>query len=91
MFPSNIGTEVGSKYDWNITTVAQTSLNGVARSVPQGHAVGGGTVLNGMIWTRGTRADYDAWKTFGNAGWGWDDMVPYFQRVCPRNTLQVAS
>ncbi|KAK9418673.1 putative GMC oxidoreductase-domain-containing protein [Seiridium unicorne] len=81
MFPSNIGSEIQSQYNWNLTTVAQTSMDGATRQYPQGHAVAGGTILNGMIWTRGTQADYDAWKTLGNEGWGWDDMLPYFQRI----------
>ncbi|KAH8649948.1 hypothetical protein BX600DRAFT_529023 [Xylariales sp. PMI_506] len=80
-FPSGIGSMVGSRYDWNLTTVAQTSLDGNTRSISQGHAVGGGTILNGMIWTRGTQSDYDDWADLGNDGWGWDDMLPYFQRV----------
>ncbi|KAH6655835.1 GMC oxidoreductase-domain-containing protein [Truncatella angustata] len=79
--PSNIGVEVGGQYDWNLTTVAQTSLDGTTRPLSQGHGVAGGTLLNGMIWTRGTQADYDAWVTLGNDGWGWADMVPYFKRV----------
>lgn len=31
--------------------------------------------------TRGGRADYDAWAALGNEGWGWDDLLPYFQKV----------
>ncbi|KAI1846137.1 hypothetical protein JX265_010515 [Neoarthrinium moseri] len=80
-FPSHIGAEVGSQYDWNLTTVAQSSLDNQPRPLSQGHVVGGGTILNGMIWTRGTQADYDAWRDLGNDGWGWSDMLPYFQRV----------
>lgn len=79
--PSGVGSLVGSEYDWNLTTVAQTALDGNTRPLAQGHAVAGATIMNGMIWTRGTQADYNAWETLGNDGWGWDDMQPYFQRV----------
>lgn len=81
VLPSGIGSVLGSQYDWNLTTVAQTALDGNTRSLAQGHAVAGATIMNGMIWTRGTQADYDAWETLGNDGWGWDDMQPYFQKV----------
>ncbi|KAL2172390.1 hypothetical protein VTG60DRAFT_6229 [Thermothelomyces hinnuleus] len=40
--------------------------------------VGGGTVVNGMAYGRGSKADYDAWEELGNPGWGWDGMLPYF-------------
>ncbi|KAK6197231.1 hypothetical protein LQW54_010800 [Pestalotiopsis sp. IQ-011] len=88
--PSGVGSLVGSEYDWNLTTVAQTALDGNTRPLAQGHAVAGATIMNGMIWTRGTQADYNAWETLGNDGWGWDDMQPYFQRV-ERYTNNLAS
>lgn len=46
-----------------------------------GKGVGGGSLINGMCWTRGGSADYDAWVALGNPGWGWNDLLPYFKRV----------
>lgn len=46
-----------------------------------GKGVGGGSLINGMCWTRGESADYDAWVALGNPGWGWNDLLPYFRRV----------
>jgi len=43
--------------------------------------VGGGSILNGIVMTRGARADYDAWQALGNPGWGWQDMLPYFKKA----------
>jgi choline dehydrogenase-like flavoprotein len=43
--------------------------------------VGGGTVVNGMFFARGAAADYDAWEQLGNPGWGWEGLLPYFQKV----------
>ena len=77
----NIGTEIGGPYDWNIGNVPQTQLNGNSRSLPAGHFVGGGSIINGMVWNRGQKDDFDAWASFGNSGWTWNDLLPYFIRV----------
>ncbi|RPA72823.1 glucose-methanol-choline oxidoreductase-like protein [Ascobolus immersus RN42] len=45
-----------------------------------GKAVGGGTAINGMLFDRGAKSDYDAWKALGNPGWGWNDLLPYFKK-----------
>jgi choline dehydrogenase len=78
--PGFVGHDIGGRYDWNLSTVPQTYLDGAPRSIPQGRALGGGTLLNGMLWNRGGRADYDDWVQLGNPGWGWDDMLPYFKK-----------
>lgn len=43
--------------------------------------VGGGTVVNGMFFARGSAGDYDAWENLGNPGWGWEGLLPYFKKV----------
>lgn len=48
---------------------------------PRGKVVGGSSVLNYMIYTRGSQKDYDGWRDMGNEGWGWDDVLPYFKKV----------
>lgn len=78
--PAFIGNDIGGRYDWNLSTVPQVYLDGAARNIPQGRVLGGGTVLNGMLWNRGGQGDYQDWVDLGNPGWGWDDMLPYFQR-----------
>jgi choline dehydrogenase-like flavoprotein len=42
--------------------------------------LGGGSVVNGMMYDRGSRADYDAWEALGNKGWGWDGLFPFFKK-----------
>ncbi|KAK4984995.1 hypothetical protein LTR50_006269 [Elasticomyces elasticus] len=78
--PQYMGADVGSKYNWNLSTTPQTFLDGKARSLPQGRALGGGTIINGMLWNRGGVGDYQDWVRLGNPGWGWNDMLPYFKK-----------
>lgn len=76
--PFFTGEGVGTIYDWRLETVPQIYLDGTTRAVPQGRALGGSTVINGMLWNRGSAADYDDWVNLGNPGWSWGDMLPYF-------------
>ena len=73
-------------YWFNLTSVPQQGLDNRTFAVPAAAVVGGGTVINGMFFDRGSAADYDAWESLGNRGWGWKDMLPYFKKV---NGLQV--
>ena len=64
--------------DWMMRTEAEPGLNGRSLSYPRGKVLGGCTAINGMIYMRGQAADYEQWRQLGNAGWGWDDVLPYF-------------
>ena len=66
--------------DWMMRTEAEPGLNGRSLSYPRGKVLGGCTAINGMIYMRGQAADYDHWRQLGNAGWGWDDVLPYFRK-----------
>lgn len=48
---------------------------------PRGKVMGGSSVLNYMVYTRGNRWDYNNWAALGNEGWSYDDVRPYFERV----------
>jgi choline dehydrogenase-like flavoprotein len=42
--------------------------------------LGGGSIVNGMMYDRGSAADYNAWEELGNAGWGWEGLYPFFKK-----------
>jgi choline dehydrogenase len=64
--------------DWMMRTAAEPGLNGRSIAYPRGKVLGGCSSVNGMIYMRGQAADYEGWRQMGNAGWGWDDVLPYF-------------
>jgi choline dehydrogenase len=67
-------------YWFNLTSTPQPHLNNRTFQVTIAAAVGGGTVINGMLFHRGAKADYDAWEELGAKGWGWSDLLPYFRK-----------
>ncbi|MFT5502836.1 MAG: choline dehydrogenase [Gammaproteobacteria bacterium] len=68
------------KLDWGYESVPQTELNGRQIYFPRGKALGGSSIMNGMIYMRGVPEDYDAWRDSGLEGWGFADLQPYFLR-----------
>ncbi len=71
---------LGSELDWSVMTVPQRHANGRSLFWPRGKVLGGSGSLNGMIYIRGHRSDYDAWAYGGCPGWDWDGVLPYFLR-----------
>ena len=67
-------------YNWGFQTDAEPGMNGRRIYWPRGRGLGGSSSINGLIFVRGQRADYDRWAAAGNKGWGWDEVLPYFQR-----------
>jgi choline dehydrogenase len=70
-----------TEVDWNFSTDPQAHLNGRSLYWPRGKTLGGSSSINAMIYMRGARGDYDAWRDMGNAGWGFDDILPTFKAV----------
>ena len=66
--------------NWAYETIPQKGLNGRKGYQPRGKVLGGSSSINAMIYVRGQRQDYDDWAADGNAGWAWDDVLPYFKR-----------
>ena len=78
-------------YSRNYQSVPQPGLDGRTSPVYSAAVVGGGTVVNGMFFNRGSAGDYDAWEKLGNPGWNWESLLPYFKKVCTSlNALRAA-
>ncbi len=68
-------------YNWCFHTDPEPNMNGRRIYWPRGKTLGGSSAINGLIYIRGQREDYDHWAALGNAGWGYDDVLPYFLRA----------
>ena len=65
--------------NWAFETVPQPGLGGRRGYQPRGKTLGGSSSVNAMIYLRGAASDYDGWAAEGNAGWAWDDVLPFFR------------
>ncbi len=74
-------TFVDPKVNWMFESEPEKELNGRTMYQPRGKVLGGTSSINGMIYMRGTSADYDQWRQMGNEGWGYDDVLPYFRKA----------
>lgn len=63
-----------------INSKPEPGLGNASYPVLVAKVLGGGSVINGMVYDRGSAADYDAWEALGNNGWGWAGMEPYFKK-----------
>ena len=68
-------------YAWKYQTTPQPHLDGRVLYSPRGKVLGGSSSINGMVYDRGTRCDYDGWAAAGNDGWSYDEVMPYFKRA----------
>lgn len=69
------------RYVWPSKTRPQQSLVGQEIYWPHGRTTGGSSSVNGMIYVRGDRQEYDAWAAAGCTGWSFDECLPYFKRL----------
>ncbi|MFM0288956.1 GMC family oxidoreductase [Paraburkholderia megapolitana] len=67
--------------DWLYKTQPEAGLNGRSLSYPRGRVLGGSSSINGMIYMRGQREDYDEWaRVTGDSAWSWNAVLPVFKR-----------
>ncbi|XP_012266950.1 glucose dehydrogenase [FAD, quinone] isoform X2 [Athalia rosae] len=89
--PSFFFNFLGSDIDWQYTTEPEDEacLNKEGKKCywPRGKVLGGTSVMNGMMYMRGSRKDYDDWAKLGNPGWSYEDVLPFFMRS--EDNLQV--
>ena len=67
-------------YNWGYHTEPVPTLDGRSLYWPRGKVLGGSSTINGMVYVRGNRHDYDRWAQMGLAGWSYDDVLPAFRR-----------
>ena len=69
------------RFDWSFRTEPDPSRKSRIETWPRGKVLGGSSSINGTIYLRGHRADFDQWAQAGNRGWGYDDVLSYFKRL----------
>ncbi len=79
--PMHADPKIKATVDWGYYTTPQKHMNN--RVIPQtrGKVVGGSSSVNGLLWVRGNRANYDSWAAEGNAGWDADSVNEVYKRV----------
>ena len=68
-------------YTWQFKTEPSEGTAGRRIPTTQGRTIGGSSSINGMVYNRGQRADFDSWAQHGNRGWSYADVLPYFKRT----------
>lgn len=67
--------------NWNYKTDPDPGLDNNTDHWPRGKLLGGSSSINAMVWIRGAREDFDAWRDAGNPGWSYDDLLPAFKAL----------
>ena len=68
------------KFNWGYMGEPEPFANNRQIRQPRGKALGGSSMINGMLYARGHPRDYDEWRQLGNEGWSYDDVLPYFRK-----------
>lgn len=68
-------------FQWMHVSVPQRHAGDRRMFTPRGKVLGGSSSINGMVYDRGTRGDYDGWRQLGNEGWSYQDVLPYFRKL----------
>jgi choline dehydrogenase len=68
-------------YNWGYWSEPEPQLNNRRISCPRGKALGGSSSINGLVYVRGHRLDFDRWEAEGARGWSYADVLPYFRRA----------
>jgi len=69
-----------ARYNWQHEFTGGAGVGHRTLICPRGKLFGGCTSVNGTVYIRGHRSDYDDWAALGNPGWGWDDVLPFYKR-----------
>jgi choline dehydrogenase len=69
------------RYNWCYETEPQPECHNRNVIAPRGKVLGGSSSINGLIYIRGQAEDFNHWRQLGNAGWSFDDVLPYFRKA----------
>ncbi|MEL7128322.1 MAG: choline dehydrogenase [Pseudomonadota bacterium] len=69
------------RYNWGYTSAPEPGLDNRILDCPRGRGLGGSSSINGMVFVRGNRRDFDEWEQHGAAGWSFADCLPFFRRL----------
>ena len=69
------------KTDWCYRTEPDETMENRSIPYPRGKTLGGSSSINGLLYIRGQKQDYNAWRQLGNKGWSWNDVLPYFLKA----------
>jgi choline dehydrogenase len=70
-----------TRFSWQFGVEPQAETGHRAMVWPRGKVLGGSSAINGLLYIRGQRADYDDWAALGAAGWSYREVLPYFKRI----------
>jgi choline dehydrogenase len=70
-----------TKLNWLYESEPEPELNGRRIIQPRGKVLGGSSSINGLVYIRGQKEDFDHWRQLGNIGWSYEDVLPYFRRA----------
>ncbi len=70
-----------SPLSWGYNTEPDEGIAGRSLLWPRGKVLGGSSAINGLVYIRGQKQDYDHWRQFGNEGWGYEDVLPFFKKA----------
>ena len=79
--PMHSVPQIKARVDWGFYSTPQKHLLDRKMPVPRGKVVGGSSSINGMVYVRGNRANYDSWAAEGNTGWSADEVNAAYQRM----------
>ena len=74
-------TYTDPRVNWMFESEPEAQLNNRTLYVPRGKTLGGTSSINGMVYMRGTPADYDNWRQRGCQGWDWENVLPFFKKA----------
>jgi choline dehydrogenase len=79
--PAAFAKQFRTKLDWDFNTEPEPHCDSRSLYMPRGKGLGGSSSMNAMLYVRGHPLDYEQWVREGAAGWGWEDVKPYFLRA----------